>query len=246
MELDKLISEPSEQYHKNPGLSSTSVKAMSISLKKYQERKRFVPTSPMRIGTGVHGLLLEPEDFEWETVESRLIEEYQKENQSTFFCTKREAETFQRIAERAWKHPLVKKILSFSDTEKSYYWRDDDGLLKKCRFDFISKREAPEHFWGDLKITENPFPGLFDHIVRQLRYMIQYAWYDEAAQRIFPGLESRFLIAISNVDPFPIVLYRVPEQKIAWGRKDADAAVKAILAFEKAIKGEDSLEILEL
>ena len=148
------------------------------------------PSTPaQQLGTAVHTLVLEEEDFpviyrelpEGINLRTKAGKEERdsllKEVDSPEYLLKPEtAKVVRDIAEAVRAHPVAKQMLQGAVTEVSRFWEEPFGLKCKCRVDAL-----PIGGWSDfvvdLKTTVNADPKDFVRSVHRWGYHRQAAFY---------------------------------------------------------------------
>lgn len=122
-----------------------------------------------------------------------------------------------RLLQSVNADPLAAGLLQGADTEQSFFWRDENGVLRKCRTDFIT---ADGQFIGDLKTTTDVSPEGFGRTIAQLGYHVSAAWYLDILQALYgEDAPTGFIyIAAQKVRPYDVAVHYLTERQIHLGR----------------------------
>jgi hypothetical protein len=121
------------------------------------------------------------------------------------------------MADSIHSHDEAAKLLVGGRAEETVTWTDGTtGLDCKGRLDYITPG-----YLVDLKTTRNIIPRLFRRDVANFEYHAQLAWYHDGAVVagvLPPDAELPWLIAVQNVAPWDVVVYRMTAEDMAAGR----------------------------
>ena len=115
------------------------------------------------------------------------------------------------------RDPLASGLLEGAETEQSYYWRDSQGILRKCRTDLITGDYA---FIGDVKTTDDVSDEGFRRTVSRLGYHISAAWYLDVLQGLYgsDAPQGFFWLAVQKKRPHDVAIHLASEEQIRLGR----------------------------
>lgn len=113
-----------------------------------------------------------------------------------------------------WAAPLVKG----ATTEESYYWTDNNGVLRKCRADAIT---ADGSWIIDLKTTDDVSETGFGRTILKRRYHVQAAWYLDIMTALYGSDAPKgfAFIALQKKRPYDVAVHWVDKDLLELGRK---------------------------
>ena len=115
------------------------------------------------------------------------------------------------------RDPLASGLLAGAATEESYFWRDQNGILRKCRTDLTTRDYA---YIGDLKTTDDVSEDGFRRTVERLGYHISAAWYLDLLKGLYgsDAPEGFFWLAAQKKRPYDVVVHYASEEQLQLGR----------------------------
>ena len=245
-------------YHAIKALSNSSLSVLKRSPTEFY--KRFVTEDPkermtveesdaMLLGSAVHMLALEPDEFDDKyRIETGPI------NASTGRPYGRDSKKFEAWLDRAMyedariillqeefaeslaiakafqSHPTIAAIMSsraekLFESEYSMLWVEDDGseLDLKCKIDFVC---PSERLIIDLKTTSDPSPYAWSWSAEDFGYHRQAAIYSDAMQAKY-GEPFRFLFGVvRSKEPHEAAAYELDAESIQRGRVEYEALIE--------------------
>ena len=223
------------------------------------------PSASMRMGTALHGLVLEGAK-RWNVVPKTINrrtnkgkQEYQEFLDSIaedFVVLKQEEEdTVYGMAESLDRNPEVNRILSSVNfdqymTEQMFVWEKPYGentVSCKARLDVI-KRVGNEVTVVDLKTTRDASKNGFVKSIYNYGYHMQGYFYLEAALNVLnltdwigsQDVKLKFrIIAVENVRPYASQVITIDPRAIDQGKREINAAL-SIYMHQKARFTDDS------
>jgi exodeoxyribonuclease VIII len=144
------------------------------------------------------------------------------------------------------RHHSAGKLLKGAEVEQSFFWIDENGLLRKCRTDAIPTNGE---FVVDLKTTDDVSKKGFGRTIDQRRYHVQGAWYLD----ILAGLYGRdaprgfAFIAVQKTRPFDVTVQYLTRDQLALGRQLYQADLARLSECERLNywPGVDKGELIE-
>lgn len=231
-------------YHRSPGISSTSLKPALKSLNLYNEtmcgRVPFEETEAMRLGTATHSLVLEAYDFGNQIAVSRKFgrskdeqlakAEFYAENKDKTIIDTEQYEKCRRMRDSLLNLEDVQNIFATGRPEVSGYYIDRDkygggtNMLCKLRPDW-------EADWviADVKTTRDVSKEAFSRTINDLNYHVSAAHYLEGSRII--GGQTHNLFAFLCVEPTPpyeAAVYDLGPESLERGMKLRRYALNAI------------------
>ncbi|QHC08928.1 exodeoxyribonuclease VIII [Aeromonas veronii] len=249
-----------EEYHSGPGISKSQLDDIAESPATYIWRKS-APVDEEKLkaldmGTALHCLLLEPEEFK-----DRFIIA-PKFNRQTKLGKAEEAEFLANCAE------LGKTILSFEDDRKlqlmresvfahpdarwlleqdglcegSLYWTDrETEELCRCRPD---KKLNNFPILADVKKVDDM--GRFERHVEEFRYHVQDAMYSDGFREIYDEIPEFIFIAVSSSIECGRYPVRVRPLEQEWKEAGKDLYRRDLNKFHKCRVNNDWHDLIPL
>ena len=115
------------------------------------------------------------------------------------------------------RHHLAGPLLQGAYTEQSYFWTDENGVLRKCRTDSIT---WDGKYVVDLKTTDDVSEMGFGRTIAQRRYHVQAAWYLDILRSLYgdDAPNGWAFIAAQKTRPFDVAVHELTEEQIQVGR----------------------------
>ena len=122
-----------------------------------------------------------------------------------------------RMLQAVTSHHTAGGLLYGATTEQSFYWNDENGVLRKCRTDSIT---ADGRYVVDLKTTEDVSESGFGRTIAQRRYEVQAAWYLDILGALYgsDAPQGWAIIAAQKTRPFDVAVHELTEDQIQRGR----------------------------
>jgi hypothetical protein len=223
------------EYHASEGLSNSQLSDFAKSPVLYRglhvskQIKKNEPTIEMIIGTALHEVLLEdgPQSFipldRKLDLRTKADKEYLAEftnnpaNEGKDLLALDHWETVQRMRDAVMEHNAAKDLLftSNGENEIGYQMIDEDGIMRRCKFDRIVNRS---HI-VDVKTCQDASPAAFARTVVDREYHRQAAWYSEilvnAKQlEFYPNF---FFVAVTKEVPVRVEVYSLSQEFLDVG-----------------------------
>ncbi|SET16706.1 PD-(D/E)XK nuclease-like domain-containing protein [Thorsellia anophelis] len=225
-----------EEYQRSQGVSKSQLDLIACSPNTFLWNKKApVDTSKLNalnMGSALHCLLLEPEEFSKRfifaptvnrrTKEGREIEANflkKQEKSGVTIMTNEEHQKLMLLRESVFAHPAAKKLLELEGyAERSIYWNDKEtGELCRSRFD---KQLKDYPIIVDIKKTAQI--DKFSSLIHDYRYHVQEAMYKDGFFNHF-GEPAQFLfIVVSetiNCGKYPVRIFELDADYSAVGHK---------------------------
>lgn len=221
------------EYHASSAISKSDLDLISKSPLHYITEKRTPreQTPSMLLGSVVHKLVLEPDDFASEYIVAPQVNRRTKEGIAQWDefmekVTDKQTLINSELLEMAVKiqnavigHPIASRLLKGGQAELSYFW-EQDGIKCKCRPDYL---RADIKTVADLKTTQCSSPDSFTKSAYDYRYHVQAAWYLDGLRACGVDVENFIFIAVETKEPFTVMCYAADELMIQLGRMTAKA-----------------------
>ena len=116
-----------------------------------------------------------------------------------------------------WRDPIAAGLLEDASTEQSFFWRDPEGILRKCRTDIIT---ANGQFVVDLKSTEDVSRDGFGRAIANFGYHVSAAWYLDVLAGLYgEDAPSEYaFIAVQKSRPYDVAVHYLTQRQIHLGR----------------------------
>jgi hypothetical protein len=199
----------------------TELKKFALSPAHYRAacEEPFEPSRSMRIGTGVHALVLGERAgkrvvrFEGASRRGRAWEDFRRWiDQGTEILTAPEWDAAERIAAGVLADPIAAPILARARREVPLRWDDGDIECATGGIDLLGDLEGGGVFLGDLKTTRDAEPERWRRIAIGYLYHAQLAFYRRAARSRGLDVRALYLIGVETTPPFAVtVLALSPE-----------------------------------
>jgi len=228
-----------EQYHADPAVSASHLKAVMQSPYHYwsryinPDRKPVEPTAAMKLGSLAHCAILEPDE---------LLQRYG-------VCAARNTKAGKEQAERmaaegieavtstdmalalgmsaaVRNHSAAAALLQQGKAEQSFWWNDTaTGMRCKCRPDWYQRDTVV-----DIKTTTDASPQAFARSVATFAYHVQAAHYLAGLH----GAERFVFVAVEKTYPHAVAVYELDADALALGRTTRDNALDVIAGCKAA------------
>lgn len=206
----------------------STLKALDVSPLHYRHalhRDASEETDAMALGRIVHAMVLTgalPEDmalYEGKTRRGKEWEAFKAEHLGKTITRKSELTTAAAMHAAVMRCPEAKELLARGEGELTVQWVDH-GLRCKGRLDFFNGSQIVE-----LKTTRSIRPDAFAREVVSRHYHAQIAFYaqgfEAATGKPPPVLPA--LIAVENVPPYDVAVYRVGFDALEAGARKVNA-----------------------
>lgn len=228
-ELSKMITkvETNEQYHKSSAISASGLKQIFLSSVWHYRRKEYKESDAMRLGSAIHTVLLEPENFERQYItqpkfDGRTAEgkaqkaEFEKNAKNKIILKNEQSEIIHNIQKRFLSDdPIVENCKKYlkGKIELSHYLHYQ-GVPVRVRPDCIG-----EDFISDIKTFSNSQKSVtvksFHNEVFFRAYHLQAVFY---CDMIGMDPQDFKFIVIETKPPFTIFPYTMTSEQIDKGR----------------------------
>lgn len=216
-----------KEYHKRSEIGCSDLKLLIDSPYKFLHKDEIrEETTSMLIGSLVHKLILEPEDFDYEYVIAPEIDKRTnagKEELSNFLKTVGQRTPISKdlylLASEISKEVLSMKetanILKNGEAEQSYFTQLE-GIWVKARPDFYNEDIG---LIVDIKTTQNASPMQFMKTIANYNYHIQTAFYIDVLRSVGKRVNNFLFLAIETKKPYLVGFYELDEASIEFGRE---------------------------
>jgi hypothetical protein len=227
-----------KEYHKNPALGSTDLKALSKSSAHYKALRsgEFKQTAAMLTGSVLHTAVLEPDKlnqyaFHPEYGKSKAniekFENFKKTYEGKILVPEKlvKDNLIQNVQNAVNTNESAKLLLYNSKIEHSIFWTDND-INFKCRPDAYKVVDGI-CFCVDLKTTADASPDKFEYSIREYGYHIQAAHYLNGLKAAVKADSYQFyFIAVEKDAPYNCAVYSLHPQYIEIGNIQIAKAIE--------------------
>lgn len=230
-------------YHAIEALSASGAKLLLRSPAHYLAARNSPrePSAAMRLGTIVHGLILEPDTFRDQfavmpkfdkrtTIGKKAAEEFEQDNVGKMVIDEYTHERATAIATSVMQHPIVAQHLRDGNAEVSMTW-DQYGVPCKARYDYMTGSAI-----FDVKTCSDASPEGFAKQIANFQYHVQAAHYAAGFREVVGWDLDRFVfIAVETEAPYAVGVYTLDARSLQSGRLLMERAAEAYkLALEHA------------
>jgi hypothetical protein len=262
-----------QDYFALPGYSNSELGWFEVSPEYYQYKKNLggAPTDAMLLGSAVHYLAFEPENFkEYMMVLDRaLMPEPTKDfrtkvnqewrSQQFMIALEKGIEIIdsddlkiaQIMANKLLEVPESRDLIRYTRAkyEAVLQW-EADGLRFKGKVDELS-----DLFLLDLKTMQDASPGAVRHAIWQNRIFRQLGMYADGDRIINDTmvLKDCYVVAIESKPPYGVSVHKIAEDYLEFGITEYRKLAKGLALCEKAnhwptytCSAKDGIEFVEL
>ena len=236
-----------DEYHRSPGISSSQLKPALTSMYRYNEAKcgrlPFKTTPAMGLGTAVHALVLEPDDFDNQIAvapkfgrkKADLLdkEEFYAANIGKTIITEDQYSCAQHMRDSLLKLDDVQNIFKTGKAEQSGYYIDHKTNML-CRY-----RADWENDWciADVKTTASVSPDEFSRSIAKYQYHLSAAHYLAGSKELTGQTHNWFaFLTVESAAPYEAAVYLLDEESLEAGMELRRQALDSI----KICKEDDS------
>jgi len=212
-----------QEYHKKTEYISKSlldlVHKSPAHYKAYIQGEKQAPTSAMNLGSLVHSVVFNQDNYavmpecDRRTKEGKAIyESFMAESEDKeLFVSLKDYELALNIRNAVLAHPKAALLLEQGQAEIPVFGKIAD-IDAKCKVDFLNTKY---NVCIDLKTTTNSAPNEFAKSVWNYRYHVQAAFYMDLTKA-----ERFIFIAVEKEAPFNVELYELDNDAIERGRQE--------------------------
>lgn len=258
---------PFSDYLALPGVHSSTLKAIETSPRHYQRSiASDRDTDAMRLGRVAHALILTPDapaDVAVWDGGRRAGKEW------AAFCAAHAGKTIVRAEDletahamrrAVLSHPRARALLSEGEPEVTIQWDEAiepgerptvPALACKGRIDWL----RGDYEIVELKTTRNIAPRAWARDFAARYYHVQLAFYMNGLDEAYGGavagcrLPAPYVIAVENVAPFDVAVYRIPDATIEAGARKVAAWLRTVAECEASgvwpgVGGDDATDLV--
>lgn len=123
----------------------------------------------------------------------------------------------QNMLKAVWQNPIAAGLLDGGTTEESYFWTDENGILRKARTDLIT---SDRDFIIDLKTTDDVSQEGFGRTIAAYGYHVSAAWYLDVLYGLYgeDAPQEYAFIAVQKKRPYDVAVHFLTQDQIKLGR----------------------------
>jgi hypothetical protein len=161
--------------------------------------------------------LVEESDFPREKIMLYLEQAHQQTMKDRIAISATDYKNMMGMLRAIDRHHTAPGLLRDISTEQSFFWKDENGLLRKCRTDAIPNNGA---MVLDLKTTDDVSEYGFGRTIAQRRYHVQGAWYLDILRALYGSDAPRIFafIAVQKTRPYDVAIHYLTAEQIDLGR----------------------------
>lgn len=233
------------EYLKLDGINSSRLKYMDTSARLYRWRlaNPLPDTSAKSIGRAWHTATLQPDRLGAEVVTAptdinrranagkEQWADFVADSEGKAVLKGSEYDLVMAMRDATLSHPLAGEYIEGEhESELSIQWiHPPTGLLLKARIDLLCFAAVV-----DLKSARTLKPGKFAWQCADLGYPFQFAMYEDAVGHAFESGRPFKILAQCNTEDLDTAVYDVPDEVIALGRTQYEAALDRLIECEKS------------
>jgi exodeoxyribonuclease VIII len=196
-------------------------------------------TPSMKQGRAVHCALLEPKEFENRYCLVRKIDRRTNAGKAEYAAMEAEAGERELLSEDEWdyaqnaanavrEHKTGQILLDGMLSEVTIMWDRPDMEAFRCkgRLDGLNT-DIPAIV--ELKTTQDASAEAFARQIFTLSYYVKAAWYLDGLQALGRPVGDFVFIAVESLPPHGVGFYRLTDEVIELGRKEAKRCLTAYL-----------------
>jgi len=230
-----------EDYHAHPALSKSSLDEFNKSPYHYWLKYLSGEAPPVKwtdaftIGSALHALVLEPQNFERDFAVKDKVDartKAGKEYNASFaelaegkiVIDEDQVALCEKLVNSIQNHPLSDEYLDgFGEAEVSMFW-EQEGVECRCRPDYI----RPDGLIVDVKTAQSANPNAFQNKAFDFRYHVQAAFYSMGFEACYGEKPKGFaFVVVEKTSPYCVTIADSTEEFLDAGRVDAITNLKA-------------------
>lgn len=228
-----------EDYHKRPELSASQIKQILSNPYLYASGFKQPQSDSMALGSAIHSLVLEPQNFDKEFAVMPEINLRTSEGkaQKTAFESLSEGKT---ILKADQYETATNASLSILKSKISYLMQNgvaEDSFFGE--FEGIPVRVRPDYYREDIgvvfdiKTTQDASPDGFTKAVANYCYYVQAAFYLKTLQSLGKKADRFVFIAVETKKPFMVGVYELAPEAIDFGWSEIQRAFEIYQNIDK-------------
>lgn len=213
----------SQEYHNLPQISKSDLDLLAKSPLHFKMKNELKsePSPSLILGSLVHKLVLEPNDFKNEFLIEPVCDKRTKEGKALYtellanlgdktLVSQEQFNTAQAIANAVLKTPQAKFFLKDGLAEQVYFG-EINGVEVKAKPDFYNEKLG---VIVDLKTTSDASAGGFSKSSANFNYHIQTAFYSEILRQNGKAVNNFLFIAVETKPPYFVGFYELDDEAL--------------------------------
>jgi hypothetical protein len=245
IQFDKLYTSdelPNENYHEIDCASRSVLfdiaKGKALSAVRHAMQAENIASPAMQVGTALHTLVLQPENFDAEVVEALDLprrsnadkathEQFAETHAGKLIISPDDMQRVKSMRDAIIDHPAANFLLSQDGPrEVSALWTDKEHPLQcKARPDLTIERLRA---LVDVKTTSDASPSEFARSAANFGYHAQAAWYLRGMNALDIDVHRFIFICVESKAPYAVAVYRLDDEAIEKGRELMRAAMPVL------------------
>lgn len=233
-----------EDYHQDPAYSKSQLDFVRQAPGLLQWSKRAPSTGSVadHMGTALHCLLLEPDEFGNRFVvgpdtgrTAKPFREFEKELPEGWTgLTKEEDEKLIHMYDSVMAHPDAAALMSMDGESELSCWYIDEATGLPCRFrpDWWIRSRG---IMVDVKSTD--IASKFQWSVRDFRYDVQQAFYSDGAAALDEPVDDFLFLVVGKtreMGKYPVRLIALPPMAVERGRAEYREDLQTIVECQRS------------
>ena len=232
----RIVRDTNEQYHSSPAISASGLKSIWLTSVYDYNRKVWEDKPAYRIGTMIHEMILEPEEFKKNySFCMEKIDRRTKEGKAKYLKLKEEHEGAELVSFEESKDLLGIKESFFSNDDQSKlalkYLKGEAEVSHYLKYKGIDVRVRPDmkgdDFIMDIKTTKFDNTKAIDYqiknTIKYFGYHLQATFYSDMLG--YDPANFRF-VWVEKKPPYRIVVSSLSQELISEGRIGYERALK--------------------
>lgn len=225
-------------YHAADGISSSHFSLLAESPLHFQNRECFsLGGKTFDFGSAVHKLILEPDTFDQEFAIAPELPKNTKEGKAAYEsflealgerCALTSSEHDQAIKMARNVRMIAGGLLQGGEAEQSYFAKDEDGIIRKCRPDYYIQKSG---ILIDIKTTRDGMDYSFAKSIAEYRYDRQAAWYIDTLTLLGLPAKRFVFVTVEKSAPYMVRVRELDRASIDKGRANYQQLLKEYITF---------------
>lgn len=231
------------QYHAAPGISASSLKYLEESPlhleKKHLWRRK---ANFLDFGTLVHALVLEPDITKTEFAISPKFNlrtnagkddkaMFEQANEGKIIIDEESYEQAEQMAHNVLE--MAGALFTGGEAESSYF-AEEEGILVKCRPDYMKRRTA---VIADLKTISQADEFNINKAISNYRYDRAAAFYPRVLRLLDIDIQNFALVFVESTEPYFVKVRMLPEETLIKANEEIDTLMAKYLKHKFRPKG---------
>jgi hypothetical protein len=236
-----IITESNADYHARDCISASRLKLLRESPRKYEaevieRRIRRAESLPMKLGTAIHAMVLEPDTFgdqyvicpdECSDKRTKLYKEWAATAGDKIVLNMAEKETIFSAWNAVMRHQIAGRIVAGMDHAEGSILYDDDETGAACRFRFDGIAGLVIF---DLKTVADIRESFVNKQFFEYGYHVQAAHYIAGMNAVAPGNDWQFrFIFVETSEPFRCEVVEMDESVIDAGMAERRELIDSLI-----------------